>query len=145
MKRALLALAVSFAACSARYDAPVRIDTIPTPKVHGLANVQRTMRRLAKSDPSARNHVRILFYGQSITQSGWSRTVARELVRRFPHAELEIENRAIGGFSSEYLLKAAEADVYPYYPDLIVFHVYGSHFAYEELIRRIRERTTAEI
>lgn len=113
--------------------------------MYGLSNIQRTMRLLATSTPRQRNRVRVLFYGQSITQSGWSRTVARELQRRFPHADLRIENRAIGGFSSEHLVKAAESDLYRFDPDLLVFHVYGSHPPYEDIVRRLRERTTAEI
>jgi hypothetical protein len=71
--------------------------------------------------------------------------VAHELARLFPDADLEIENRAIGGFSSSYLVKAAESDLYPFYPDLVVFHVFGAHQPYEDIIRRLRERTTAEI
>jgi len=118
---------------------------VPEPNVHGLANIQRTMSLLASSSPAARKRVRLLFYGQSITQSGWSRTVAQELARRYPHADLEVENRAIGGFAADYLVKAAESDLYSYYPDLVVFHVYGAHGPYEDIIRRLRERTTAEI
>jgi hypothetical protein len=34
-------------------------------------NVQRTMRLLATSTPERRNTVRVLFYGQSITEQGW--------------------------------------------------------------------------
>ena len=69
----------------------------------------------------------------------------RRLRRRFPHANLLIENRAIGGHSSPRLVKTAEADLYPFYPDLLIFHVYGAHDDYERIIRRVRERTTAEI
>jgi lysophospholipase L1-like esterase len=145
MRTAQLALASLLVACSIRHDAPVRVDAIPQPKVYALINLQRTMRLLATSTALQPNRVRVLFYGQSITQSGWSRTVARELARRFPHAELEVENRAIGGFSSEYLAKSAATDIDPYYPDLVILHAYGSHFAYEQLVRHIRERTTAEI
>jgi hypothetical protein len=42
-------------------------------------------------------------------------------------------------------LFAAETDLYPFQPDLLVFHVYGAHNTYEDIIRRTRERTTAEI
>jgi hypothetical protein len=145
MTRALLALCALLLACRPQKDAPPRVTFVPEPKLHGSVNIQRTMRLLATSTAAHPNRVRILFYGQSITQSGWSRTVAHELVRRYPHARIEVENRAIGGFSSEYLVKSAESDVYPYYPDLIIFHVYGSHYAYEDIIRKFRERTTAEI
>jgi hypothetical protein len=108
-------------------------------------NIQRTMTLLATSTPQKRNTVRVLFYGQSITEQSWARTVADDLRRRFPNANLVIENRAIGGFASQLLVKTAETDLYPFYPDLVIFHVYGSHIEYENIIRRIREQTTAEI
>ena len=122
----------------------------PPPKSMGSTetygrNIQRTMTLLADSTPEHRNTVKILFYGQSITEQAWWKLVADDLRRRFPHANLNIQNRAIGGFSSQILVKTADTDLYPFYPDLIIFHVYGSHIEYENIFRRIRERTTAEI
>jgi hypothetical protein len=58
---------------------------------------------------------------------------------------LEIENRAIGGFAAQVLVRPAEHDLYPFYPDLLIFHVYGSNGEYEQIIRNVRARTTAEI
>ena len=107
--------------------------------------IQRTMTLLATSTPERRNTVRILFYGQSITEQEWCKEVAADLRARFPHADLIIENRALGGFSSQRLVKTAETDLYPFQPDLLIFHVYGAHNCYEDIIRRTRERTTAEI
>ncbi|MDQ3815070.1 MAG: SGNH/GDSL hydrolase family protein, partial [Armatimonadota bacterium] len=107
--------------------------------------IQRTMTLLATSTEQHRNTVRILFYGQSITEGGWWKSVADNLRRRFPHANLVIENRALGGFSSQRLVKTAESDLYSYYPDLMIFHVYGAHNDYEDIIRRTRERTTTEV
>ena len=43
------------------------------------------------------------------------------------------------------LARTAETDLYPFQPDLLIFHVYGAHDKYEDIIRRTRERTTAEI
>jgi hypothetical protein len=108
-------------------------------------HIQRTMTLLATSTPEKRNTVRVLFYGQSITEQDWWKSVADDLRQRFPHANLIIENRAIGGFASQLLVKTAETDLYPFYPDLLIFYVYGSHLEYENIIRRVRERTTAEI
>ena len=51
----------------------------------------------------------------------------------------------LGGFASQLLVKTAETDLYPFQPDLLIFHVYGAHDKYEDIIRRTRERTTAEI
>lgn len=107
--------------------------------------IQRTMTLLATSTPEHRNTVRILFYGQSITEQRWWTEVEADLRARFPHADLIVENRALGGFSSQRLVKTAETDLYPFQPDLLVFHVYGAHDDYERIIRRTRERTTAEI
>ena len=77
--------------------------------------------------------------------SAWSRKLEANLRRRYPYADLEVENRALGGHAAQLLIKAAESDLYPYYPDLMILHVLGAHDAYEALIRGIRERTTAEV
>ena len=108
-------------------------------------DLQRTLGLLSSSRPDKRNTVRILFYGQSITEQRWAHEVERDLRARFPAADLRIENRALGGFASQLLVKSAETDLYPFYPDLLVLHVFGAHDKYEDLVRRVRERTTAEI
>lgn len=125
-------------------------STLPAPKNLGDParlgmGVQRTMTLLATSTPQHHNTVRILFYGQSITEQAWWKLVADDLRRRFPNANLIIENRALGGFSSQLLVKTAETDLYPFYPDLMIFHVYGAHNSYEDIIHRTRARTTAEV
>ncbi|MGA2031306.1 MAG: hypothetical protein ABSG68_03545 [Thermoguttaceae bacterium] len=114
------------------------------PAALGLG-VQRTMGLLAHSTPEHRQKVRILFYGQSITEQDWWKRVADDLRRRFPSAELDIRNRAIGGFAAQWLIRPAEHDLYPFYPDLLIFHVYGSNKEYEEIIKNVRTRTTAEV
>jgi hypothetical protein len=126
--------------------APVlEVATAERAPVHGLRNIQRTMRLLETSSAAQPNRVRILFYGQSITQSAWSRQVAAHLHTRYPHARLEIQNRALGGFSSERLAESAETDLYPWQPDLVVFHVYGAHDRYEDIVRQLRATTSAEL
>jgi hypothetical protein len=107
--------------------------------------IQRTMTLLATSTPQKRNRVRILFYGQSITEQEWWKAVADDLRKRFPNADLEIENRALGGFASQILCRIAEHDLYPFHPDLLIFYVYGDHTKYEQIIRETRSRTAAEI
>lgn len=133
--------AASIAAAEPRNYPPL---TLPDTSSWGK-NIQRTMRLLATSTPEQRNTVRILFYGQSITEQRWSKMVEDDLRRRFPNANLLVENRALGGFSSQLLVKTAETDLYPFQPDLLIFHVYGAHDKYEDIIRRTRERSTAEI
>jgi hypothetical protein len=142
-----LVAVAALAACPAPGRAPAGY---PPPKTLGPveaygANVHRAMTLLATSTPLKRNTVRVLFYGQSITVDDWWKTVAERLRRRFPVADLVIENRAIPGFTAPYLVKTAEADLYPFYPDLVILHVYGDAACYEDLVRRLRERTTADI
>jgi hypothetical protein len=109
------------------------------------ARIQRTMGLLAGSTARDRRKVRILFYGQSITEQEWWKDVANDLKQRFPHADLTIENRAIGGFAAPLLIRPSEHDLYPFYPDLLIFHVYGGAEDYEAIIAKIRSRTTSEI
>jgi hypothetical protein len=109
------------------------------------AGIERTMSLLATSTPARRNPVRILFYGQSITKQEWSQLVAQDIRTRFPYADLTVENRAIGGYSSEYLVRTVGHDVFAFYPDLIVFHDYGGEENYEKIIAGIASHTTAEI
>ncbi len=135
-----LGLALISAADSPLKYAPLAADA----RTFGR-NIQRTMRALADSTPAKRNTVKILFYGQSITEQKWADAVLADLRARFPHADIVAENRALAGFSSQLLVKTAESDLYPFYPDLLIFHVYGAHNSYEDIIRRVRERTTAEV
>ena len=134
----------------ASFIRPAPAGEFPPPKSLGNAagygrNIQRTMRLLAESTPEKRNTVRVLFYGQSITEQGWWNIVADDLRTRFPNANLVIENRALAGFASQMLVRTAETDLYLFQPDLLIFHVYGAHDKYEDIIRRTRERTCAEI
>ncbi len=89
--------------------------------------------------------VRILFYGQSIMGGQWHRLTEAWLRERYPSVDFQIENRALGGFSSILLYRTARFDLHPFQPDLMVFHVYGDHVRYQQLIHEARQRTTAEI
>jgi len=111
------------------------------------ANTQRTMTLLATSTPEKRKRVRVLFYGQSVTRNPWWEDVANYLRATYPNADLEIENRAIGGYGGPVLINTAEFDLYPFYPDLVIFHVWGGVESgdQERIIRRVRERTTSEV
>ena len=137
----LLALTATANALPKPFPPPKNVGD-PTQLGQGI---QRTMALLADSTPQHRNTVRILFYGQSITEGAWWKIVAEDLHRRFPDADLHIENRALGGFSAQRLVKTAESDLCSFAPDLMIFHVYGAHDDYEKIIRRARSRTTTEI
>ena len=110
-------------------------------------HIQRTMSLLAGATPEHRTPVKILLYGQSIVRQDYIRKLlASELARRYPNAELTIENRAIGGYTAPALQYTALHDLYPFYPDLVIFHVYGGEGGeFEGILRSIREKTTAEI
>ena len=140
---------ILFLACAVAFASAAETPSYPPTKFPDTSgwgkSIQRTMRLLATSTAEQRNTVRILFYGQSITEQKWAKRVEEDLRRRFPHANFTCENRALGGFASQMLVKTAEADLYPFQPDLLIFHVYGAHDKYEDIIRRTRERTTAEI
>lgn len=110
-----------------------------------VAYVQRAMTRIAESTPENPETVRWQFYGQSITAQSWTKLVEEDLTRRFPSVRFAFHKPAIGGFTSPALIRTAEHDLYPWYPDVLVFHVYGPVDKYEEIIRNVRARTTAEI
>ena len=107
--------------------------------------IGRTMGLLASSDMYCKRTVRILVYGQSISAQDWWLEVSRDLKERFPNANIVMENRAIGGFSTQYLFKTVEADVASFYPDLVLLHIYGSDKYYDSVLCTIRSRTTAEV
>lgn len=113
----------------------------PQPGKH----ISRTMHLLATSTPASRNEVRILVYGQSISMQAWWLAVKRHLMRTYPHARIVVENLAIGGFSTQRLVRCVEHDVLSVYPDLILFHDYGPEDAYEEIVRTMRRVCAAEI
>ena len=102
------------------------------------------MSRLTASSTARPETVRVLYYGQSITRQDWWREVAADLRTRFPGTDLRIENRSIGGYSTQFLIRTMEADILPFHPDLIIFHDYGAEALYEKIIRWILSNTTAE-
>jgi hypothetical protein len=89
--------------------------------------------------------VRVMFYGQSITAQRWTQEVEQRFREKYPTVHFEFLNAAIGGFESPSLVRTAECDLYPWYPDLLFFHVYGPIGKYEEIVKKTRQRTTAEI
>lgn len=112
------------------------------------ARIQRTMTLLATSNASQRNPVKILCYGQSIVAQRYvSNAIETAMKQRYPYADITVENRAIGGYMAPVLARTAVHDLYPFYPDLVVFHVYGGYDTgeLERIVYNIRRDTTAEI
>lgn len=107
---------------------PLRGQQYPLATVPDISGggrfIQRTMHLLASSTPEKKNTVKILVYGQSISEQDWWLEVKRDIINRFPNAHIIMENKA-RGFSSSILVKTVEMDVNSFYPDLVFFHVYG--------------------
>ena len=108
-------------------------------------NMVQTMHLLETSGKKSRNKVKIAVYGQSISKQTYWKPIVEELKRRYPYAEIEAKNLSIGGFSTQTLWKTVEMDIVAYYPDLIIFHSYGSHIDYERIMQIFRSRTAAEV
>jgi hypothetical protein len=110
------------------------------------ARIARSMTALATSTAKKRNPLRVLFYGQSITAQPWSQAICARLRKEYPHVDFSFGIRAIGGFTAERLVKTACQDLYPFYPDLVIFQAYGgTEGELENIISNIRKQTTAEI
>lgn len=107
--------------------------------------VARTAWLLTSSSSAHSKAIRILVYGQSISEQVWWKDVRDFVKERFPLANITFINKAIGGFSTERLKLMVENDVVSFYPDLILFHDYGNEEDYEKIIQIIRRKTTAEI
>ncbi len=111
------------------------------------AGIQRTMSLLACSNPWKHNQVKILVYGQSITGQGYiDRYLKAELPKLYPDARIDIENRSIGGYEAPSLVRTSTQDMYPVYPDLIIFQDYGGNYTgeLERMISNVRRYTTSE-
>lgn len=121
--------------------APVQPPLPPDP-VKAAARSLSIVRSASPQNPKV---LKILFYGQSITSPKWTDQALAKLRRRYPNVTFDARNLALGGWSSSLLERAALRDISDFYPDLIVFHVYGDHRAYERIIQIMRSRTAADV
>jgi hypothetical protein len=132
-----------------KHNEPVEILTLPQDSLSYYygSRIQRTMSLLSTSNNEKKNKVKILFYGQSIVAGLNSERIIKKLKEQYPDAIIEYENRAIGGFTAPSLVRTAVHDLYPYYPDLLIFHVYGGteNGELERIIYNTRKYTTSEI
>ena len=113
--------------------------------VSDTQKIARSLEIIRTSTPANHKILKVLFYGQSITRSGWDQAVIEHWHQRYPNTVFVVQNRALGGFASPQLLRTTEQDIAAFYPDLIIFHVYGDHRAYEQIIRLFRSHTAADI
>jgi hypothetical protein len=107
--------------------------------------IARTLEIIRTSTPTNHKVLKVLFYGQSITRSGWHKAVVAHWREKYPNTVFVVENRALGGFPSQSLVRTTEQDIGAFYPDLIIFHVYGDHRAYEKILRMFRSLTAADV
>jgi hypothetical protein len=107
--------------------------------------IARSLEIIRTSTPTDRKVLKVLFYGQSITGSGWDKAVIEHWHQTYPNTIFVVQNRALGGFASPMLLRTTAQDISAFYPDLIIFHDYGDHRAYEQIIRLLRSQTAADI
>ena len=107
--------------------------------------IARSLEIIRTSTPTHRNVLKVLFYGQSITRSGWHTAVVDHWREKYPNTVFDVQNRALGGFASQALVRTTEQDIAAFYPDLVIFHVYGDHRAYERIIRLLRSQTAADV
>ncbi len=116
-----------------------------TDSVSDEQKIARSLEIIRTSTPQNPKVLKVLFYGQSITRSGWDKTVIEHWHQKYPNTVFVVQNRALGGFASTALERTTEQDIAAFYPDLIIFHVYGDHRAYERIIRFFRSETAADI
>jgi hypothetical protein len=107
--------------------------------------IARTLEIIRTSTPTNHKVLKVLFYGQSITRSGWHNAVVAHWREKYPNTVFVVQNRALGGFASQVLVRTTEQDIAAFYPDLIIFHVYGDHRAYERILRMFRSLTAADV
>ena len=110
-----------------------------------MIHIQRSLKAMEESTAEHPAHLRVMFYGQSIVAQAWTEIIQKKLREKYPTVEFEFFNGAIGGCESPVLRRTAQADLYPWYPDLLFFNVYGPIEYYEEIIKTVHARTSAEI
>jgi hypothetical protein len=133
-------LVLLIAAASTWLKRRQEVDTVPDQQ-----KIARTLEIIRTSTHTNHKVLKVLFYGQSITRSGWHNAVVAHWREKYPNTVFVVENRALGGFASQVLVRTTEQDIAAFYPDLIIFHVYGDHRAYEKILRMFRSQTAADV
>jgi hypothetical protein len=99
---------------------------------------------------TSREPVRILVYGQSISQQTWWRKTKAWLTATYPSGNLLMEMHARGGCASQCLIgheawfqdgrqfNRLPQDVFAFKPDLVIFHVLGDHVDYGYILKALQ-------
>ncbi len=122
-----------------------RADRLPVGANQSAKYIQRTLKMMEDSTAENPAEITVLFYGQSIMAQGWTRQIVKDFKKRYPTVKFRFDKFSIVGFKADELSRTALTDLYPYYPDLLFFHVHGPLDKYEEIIRTTKQRTTADI
>jgi hypothetical protein len=97
------------------------------------------------------DEVRILVYGQSISEQVWWQQVRDWLRTQYPRGNLVMEQHARGGCAAQCLvgreawsidgqtMNRVPGDVFAFAPHLVIFNVYGRHDDYEYLVKGFRQ------
>jgi hypothetical protein len=101
------------------------------------------------------DEVRILVYGQSISEQSWWSKTKTWLQEQYPSSNLVMEEHARGGCSAACLVghepwfvdnlqynRLAE-DVFSWKPDLVIFHVFGDHVDYGYIMKALTQGCAA--
>lgn len=121
---------------------PVIPEPVTLSQGKHLARIHSLLR---SGSPGEKTPIRILIYGGEVIKMPWSDRLFQELQKQHPNCTLITTNLAITGHQGAELLKLANADIYPFYPDLVLLHAYGGGEQYRRLMKEIRERTTADV
>ena len=120
------------------------VPAVPNQELFG-ARLARTM-SLLETGGITHRPVRILFYGQSITQQEWTTLLVRRLRELYPETKIEAINLAIAGYSIDIIYRTLKHDILRARPDLVCFHAYsGTHQQWEQIVQNIRRETCADI
>jgi hypothetical protein len=96
---------------------------------------------------SRKSPFKIQFYGQSIVAGLNLKRIEQTFQEDFPEVNIEILNNSIGGYQAPLLKQTAYFDLYPEYPDLLIFHAYGGIESgeLEELFIDIKSNLASEV
>ena len=142
----ILPLLIIFSMLSG-YSQEIPKYNLPTIKVSNqlVKSLKNTSSILTNT--SEKKVFKIQFYGQSIVSGIDMRRITNLLEDTYPNVKFVILNNAIGGYQAPKLVRTAEHDLYPQYPDLIIFHVYGGieNGELEEIFYNIKNRLTSDV